>query len=75
MHATFKVMVLRRQEELVGPPQHDTIRIVWSHDSSDIFRAFEQLQWRFYQQVMPQKAFRKSAFLRVEIEAPHQEFQ
>ena len=27
MHATFKVIVLRRQQELVGPPQHSIIRI------------------------------------------------
>ena len=28
MCAAFKVMVLRRQEDLVGPPQHGTIRII-----------------------------------------------
>ena len=43
MLATFKVMVLRRQEELVGRPQHRIIRVMCSHDSPDDFRAFEQL--------------------------------
>ena len=42
MHAVFKVMLLGRQEELVGPPQHSTIRIVCSSDSPVSFRAFEQ---------------------------------
>ena len=44
VHDTFKLMPLRRQEELVGPPQHATIRVLSSHDSSGISRAFEQLQ-------------------------------
>ena len=43
VHATFKVIVLRRQEELVGPPQHSIIRNTCSHDSPAIFRAIEQL--------------------------------
>ena len=43
MHANFKVVVLRRQEELVGPWQHDTIRIVCFYDFPVVFRAFQQL--------------------------------
>ena len=39
----FKVMVLRRQEELSGPSQHGIIEIICSHDSLDDFRAIEQL--------------------------------
>ena len=41
--ATFEVMVLGRQDELVEPSKHATIRIICSHDSPDDFRAFEQL--------------------------------
>ena len=40
-------MVLRRQEELVGQPQHRIIRITYSHDSPDDFRALERLLTRF----------------------------
>ena len=47
VHATFKVMVLRRQDELVGPPRHSIIRNACSHDSPASFRAFEQLWRRF----------------------------
>ena len=43
MRATFKVMVLRRQEELVGPLQHGTIRIVCFPDFPDDSGAVEQL--------------------------------
>ena len=43
MHAAFKVMILRRQEELVGPPRHSTIRIACSHDLPVIFITIEQL--------------------------------
>jgi len=41
-HATFKVIVLRCQEELVAPSQHGTIRIICPHDSAAIFIMFEQ---------------------------------
>ena len=44
MHATFKVMVLRRQDELVGPPQHGTIRIICFYELSHEFRAIERLK-------------------------------
>ena len=44
MRATFKVMVLRGQEELVGPLRHSIIRITYSHDSPDEFRGFERLR-------------------------------
>ena len=45
---TFKVMVLRRQDELVGPPQHSIIRIIiMFHDPPDEFRAFDQAQMHF----------------------------
>ena len=47
MHATFKVMVLQRQQELVGPPHYSIIRNTCSHDSLVIFVAFEQHQRRF----------------------------
>ena len=43
MPANFKVMVLRRQKELVGPPQHGTIRNICFYDSPVIFRVFEQV--------------------------------
>ena len=43
MHAAFKVMVLRRQEELVGPPRHSIIAITCPHDSPVIFITIEQL--------------------------------
>ena len=43
MGDTFKVMVLRRQEELVGPPRHSIIGITCPHDFSAIFGAIEQL--------------------------------
>ncbi len=39
---SFKVIVLRGQEELGGPPHHSIIRIIWFYDSSAIFRVFEQ---------------------------------
>ena len=42
LHATFEVIVLRRQEELCGPSQHCIIRISMSHNSSDDPRASEQ---------------------------------
>ena len=41
--ATFKAVVLRRREELVGPSQHSIIRITWYHGLPDEFRAFLQL--------------------------------
>ena len=39
-HATFKVIVLRSQEELDEPSQHCTIRIIMSHDSPDDLQHF-----------------------------------
>ena len=38
MSAIFNVMVLRRQDELVGPLQHGPIRITHSHDHGVEFR-------------------------------------
>ena len=43
MHATFKVIVLGRQEEVCGPSQYTIIRIIMPHDSLPIFRAIQQL--------------------------------
>ena len=43
IHATFKEVVLRDQEELDGPPQHSIFRTSMSHGSSDVFRALLQL--------------------------------
>ena len=42
MHATFNVTVLRRQEELVGPSQHGTIRNTCSHELPAILGANKQ---------------------------------
>ena len=42
-HDTFKVIVLRRQEELCGPSQHSIIRTILSHNSPMIFRRFREL--------------------------------
>ena len=42
-HATFKVIVLRRQEELVGPLQHTIIANACPHDSPGKIIAIEQL--------------------------------
>ena len=39
---TFEMIVLRRQEELVGPSQHNTIRNTCSQDSPAIFMTKEQ---------------------------------
>ena len=41
--ASFEELVLRRQDELCGPPQHCTIRINTFHDSPDDLGAIEQL--------------------------------
>ena len=43
MAATFKVIVLRRQEELVGPPRHSIIGFTFSHDFPAKIIAIEQL--------------------------------
>ena len=45
--ATFKMMVLWGQEELVGPLQHSIIRTTYFHDPPDESKAFEQLPRHF----------------------------
>ena len=50
MHATFEVLVIRRQEELSGPSQHIIVRIIMSHNSPDDLRAFGVLYMRFQRQ-------------------------
>ena len=50
--ATFKVIVLRRQEELYVPSQHCTIRIILPHGSPD---DLEQLWVEFEPPLIAQK--------------------
>ena len=42
--ATFTVIILQRQEELVGPSQNSIIRNTGSHDSPEIFIVSGKLQ-------------------------------